>query len=362
MLKDSEIKKVPKDDHPRKENVVSQPLNHQLIFNQPQIITESWYLVCSASTLKIGEARSFTLLHHRFVVWRGKSGAVYSMDSFCPHMGADLGNGNVIGENLQCYFHHWTFLPEGKCANHKDEKACLVTYPVEEKYGFIWIYAGKVATHKVPQPPGLLNFEVDALYLKKLKLYAHHHVMMAGGIDLQHFKSVHKVDIKFDYHVVENEKHVHTWNLSGVLPTTSLLLKFTRWLTGGEFKYQALFAGGSIVSLTYGNDLKFRGTGFKLPTVSLLWAGKPTMDGVSEVDIFIVRPKFSGMFAPLKKTLVTMFSVVLLAALRDDDTKAFPHMRFNLGLTTEGDQSVLDLVDKINELKVSEWTKDSHGK
>ncbi|WPU65434.1 Rieske 2Fe-2S domain-containing protein [Peredibacter starrii] len=360
MLKDSEIKKVSKDDHPRKENAFSQPLNHQPIFNQPHVITESWYPVCPASSLKENETRSFTMLQHRFVVWRGKSGKLYAMDSFCPHMGADLGNGNVIGENLQCYFHHWIFLPGGKCANHKEGN--LESYPVEEKYGFIWIYPGKNPTHSVPQPPGLLNQEVDALYLKKLKLYAHHHVMMAGGIDLQHFKSVHKVDIKFDYQIIEHGKHVYTWDLSGILPSGSLLLNFTRWLTGGEFKYQALFAGGSIVSLTYGNDLRFRGRGFKLPNVSILWAGRPTVDGVSEVDIFIIRPKFKGLLAPIKKFASTLFSIVLLAALRDDDTKAFPHMRFNVGLTTEGDKSVMDLVSRINEVPVSHWTKDSREK
>lgn len=360
MLKDSEIKKVSKDDHPRKENVISQPLNHQPIFNEPNIITESWYPVCPVSNLKSGEARSFTLLHHRFVIWRGKSGKLQAMDSFCPHMGADLGNGTVVGDNLQCYFHHWTFLPGGKCANHKE--ASLASYPIEEKYGFIWIYPGKNSTHEIPQPPGLQNQEVDAIYLRKGKLYAHHHVMMVGGIDLQHFKSVHKVDIKFDYEVTTPAKDVYIWNLAGILPSSSLLLKFGRWLTGGEFKYQALFAGGSIVSLTYGNDLKFRGRGFKLPTVSLLWAGKPTLNGVSEVDIFIIQPKFKGVFAPIKKLASTLFSVVLLASLRDDDIKAFPHMRFNVGLTTEADRSVMDLIEKINQLTVSSWTRDTNGK
>lgn len=358
MLKDGEIKKVPKDDHPHRENVHSQPLKTENIFNRSDLITESWYPVCLSGELKDGEAKSFTILHHRFVLWRSESGQLSAMDSFCPHMGADLGNGTVVGDKLQCYFHHWTFSPDGKCAHRKDGAGDLKTYPVSELHGFIWIFAGPVATHSVPLPPGLEGQETNAIYFKKVRLYAHHHVMMVGGIDLQHFKSVHHVDIKFDFDVQTQAPDTHVWSLNGIIPQSSFKLKFAHFLTGGEFKYKALFAGGSIVSLTYGNDLRFRGNGFKLPPVSILWGGTPTVSGVSDVDIFLVQPKYNGLFAPVKKLAMTVFSMILLWSLKDDDIKAFPHMRFNLGLLNESDRSVKELVDRINQLKVSEWSKD----
>ena len=34
---------------------------------------------------------------------------------YCPHMGANLSVGQVVGNDLQCAFHHWRFGPDGHC-------------------------------------------------------------------------------------------------------------------------------------------------------------------------------------------------------------------------------------------------------
>lgn len=359
MLKNSEILKIPKDDHSLFENTHSQPRKVEPVFNRSDIITEGWYPVCASSVIKNGKARSFTLLSHRFVIWRTTEGKLQSIDSFCSHMGADLGNGDVIGKNLRCYFHHYTFSGEGKCPQIKEGKGDLKVYPVEEKFGYIWIYPGTKTTHSVPSPPMLENFEHWAIHLKSIKLFVHHHVMMAGGIDLQHFKSVHHIDLKFNYRVDDHGDGTFTWHLKGLIPKRTILQKFASYLTGGEFNYSALFAGGSIVSLTYGHGLKFRGKGFSLPSISLLWGCRPTTDGVSESEVFLVMKKYRGFFGPLKKLGITFFALILLYVLRDDDIKAIPHMRFQVGNPSSEDQSVVDLVNRINHLKISEWSKDN---
>ena len=51
---------------------------------------------------------------YELVVFRGVSGAVYVLDAFCPHLGANLGiGGEVINdcgqECIKCPFHGWTF-------------------------------------------------------------------------------------------------------------------------------------------------------------------------------------------------------------------------------------------------------------
>lgn len=359
MLSRSEIKKVVKDHHTFSENLTTQPLKKEKVFNRPDLITESWYPVCKSSKLKKEMARSFHILRQRFVLYRGESGDVFALDSFCPHMGADLGNGEVIGDKLRCYFHHYTLDKNGKCSHLPEEKK-LMSYPTQEKYGLIWIYSGENPEHDVPLPPGLEGQEVESWHIRTGKLYAHHHVMMAGAIDLQHFKSVHNLDIKFDYDVIEKSEHSYCWSLKGKIPRSSLILKFGSWLTGGVFKYQALFAGGTITSLTYGNDLYFRGSGFKLPTINLLWGATPLIDGVSSVDIICVVPKYRGLLAPFKRGLTYLFSFIVLALLKDDDIKAFPHMRFQLDNPSAKDKSILDLVERLNKLPVSSWGSECH--
>lgn len=358
MLKNSEILKIPKNDHSLHENRKTQPLNIEAIFNRSDVITEGWYPVCPSKNIKPEQARSFNLLSHRFVIWRTADNKLHGMNSFCSHMGADLGNGDVVGKNLRCYFHHYTYSSEGKCPQIKDGKGDLKVYPVQEKYGYIWIYPGEKAEHNVPSPPMLNDSSLSAIHLKSIKLFVHHHVMMAGGIDLQHFKSVHHIDLKFNYQVEDHGDGSFTWHLKGKIPKRTWLQKFASWLTGGEFNYSALFAGGSIVSLTYGSGLRFRGKGFLLPSISLLWGCRPTSDGVSESEVFLVMKDYKGLLGPLKKSGITLLALMLLYVLRDDDIKAIPHMRFQIANPSVDDQSVLDLVARINNLKISEWTKD----
>lgn len=189
---------------------------------------------------------------------------------------------------------------------------------------------------------------------------------MSGGIDLQHFKSVHNLDVSFQYEVTTTDNDQNfTWSLKGNLPQNTLLQKLAHFITGGIFKYKALFSGGMITSLTYGNDLYFRGNGFKLPTTSILWAATPHYNGVSDVDIFLIIKKEKGLKGFFKKYLKIAFALVLQLALKDDDVKAFPHMRYNLTNPSEGDRSVLDLVHRINKVKLSPWNqnfKDIHDK
>src|SRR5690242_20421917 len=100
---------APKDDHTRRENVGTQPLVEHPVFNNPEVMTEGWYPVCSSRALRSGKARSFLLGAQRLTLFRGQDGRARALDAFCPHMGADLGNGTVVGNELRCYFHQWQF-------------------------------------------------------------------------------------------------------------------------------------------------------------------------------------------------------------------------------------------------------------
>ncbi len=126
-------KLIPTDGKSREENLNSQPLIHHPIFNNPHVITEGWYPVCPSPEIKKLKAKSFSIGTQRFVLFRGDDSIVHGLDAFCPHMGADLGNGKVIGNR---------FLSQD--------------------------------------------------------LFVHHHVMMIGGIDIQHFATAHNLDIQLN--------------------------------------------------------------------------------------------------------------------------------------------------------------------
>jgi cholesterol 7-dehydrogenase len=84
-----------------------------------------WYPLLEAAQLKAGTAQYIHYLGEHFAVFRDKSGAIYAVDAFCPHMGANLGlSGHVFDHSITCGFHGWTYDGKtGQCTNHPKAKS-----------------------------------------------------------------------------------------------------------------------------------------------------------------------------------------------------------------------------------------------
>lgn len=359
-------KDAPRDGASRFENVGTQPRARHRVFDNPEVVTEAWYPVCASSALARGETASFLLGRQRVALFRGATdGAVRALDAFCPHMGADLGNGRVVGDQLECYFHQWRFDGAGRLCGMRagGELPGGVkndAYPVEEKYGLVWIFAGAVAPYPVPDCAGLEGQPVVAWQLATPTLFAHHHVMMAGGIDLQHFASVHDLDVKFELSVEQvassagPRSDVADWKLEGEIPKSGWRGRLGRWLIGDRFRYVARFAGGSIVALTYGVGARWRGRALK--PLYILWGCVAEPSGVSKVRVILVAARGAGLVGALSARFRLLLTAVLLMVLRDDDVKAFPNMRFQAGRLIAADGSVARFIQWVNRLPISKWS------
>lgn len=353
---------APKDGHTRAENRWTQPMVPRRAFGTTEVLTEGWYPACPSKDLKKGEARSIRLGWQRLAVFRGEDGAVRALDAFCPHMGADLSNGRVEGNALRCYFHGWRFDQDGGCVDTScgappPRSARVQAWPTHEALGHIWVYAGRIAAHPFPSCPGLEGQEVAALRLGSMKLYAHHHAMMIGGIDLQHFKAVHGVDIRFDYTAAHPQPGVMDYHLDGAVPDEGWRGKLGRRLLGERFRYSLRIAGGSIAAISYGVDQKLFGTGRTLPSLNVLWGCRPLEDGVSEVEVFLLAPRRPGAAGRLRQAAQLAVTLGLLGMLDDDDRRAFPHMRFDPRVMVKEDQPVIELMRFLDGLPVSAWSK-----
>lgn len=351
-----------KDGHTQRENLGTQPLQTYKIFSNKLITTEAWYPICPGKELKKGKSLSKSLTRQRLVVYRGESGQVYAMDAFCAHMGADLANGRVKGDSIECYFHQWRYDKEGRLIQTAARSPCPKgvqqrSYICEEQYGFIWVYSGDKPRHPVPKPAGLEDKSLVAWNLAEVKLYAHHHVMMIGGIDLQHFASVHHIDADFKFDVEERADETADWVIEGIFPKLGWRSKIARYVLGDRFNYTARFSGGSVVSISYGRGLKFRGRKFALPTLNILWGCQADEEGIGIVRIFIVTEKRPGFFGFLRSRLTLLATILLLIILKDDDIRAFPNMRFQLGHLLPEDQCALRFVKWIEKLTPSKWSQ-----
>jgi nitrite reductase/ring-hydroxylating ferredoxin subunit len=162
-----------------------------------------WYPVALSSELARGQLRSTEFLGGRIVVFRGESGHAHVLSAFCRHLGADLGVGQVVGDELQCAFHHWRYDEKGHCTavpagDPVPKAARLHCYPASESMGLIWAFHGEAPSYPVPR------FEKDDTDLR-IRSYEAPNVLpvdpivqLLNAFDLQHFRVVHGLDLQAD--------------------------------------------------------------------------------------------------------------------------------------------------------------------
>lgn len=171
-------------------------------------IPNGWQSVGFSAEVVEGQVISRHILGRDLVIFRGGNGVVAVADAYCPHMGAHLGGGAVIGDNLRCPYHHWAFDAGGRCAHipygtNIPDKAALKAYPCKEINGFIfiWYHAGDAApSWEVPAHAIVGNPDYYFAESRSHIFRAHPQDIAENGADFAHFVAVHgwdKVQLKF---------------------------------------------------------------------------------------------------------------------------------------------------------------------
>jgi nitrite reductase/ring-hydroxylating ferredoxin subunit len=78
--------------------------------------TGTLVLVCPADALPQGTLRRLTLSNGSELALYNIDGEYYATDNVCPHRGAALSDGAVIGHIVECSLHGWQFdVRTGEC-------------------------------------------------------------------------------------------------------------------------------------------------------------------------------------------------------------------------------------------------------
>jgi nitrite reductase/ring-hydroxylating ferredoxin subunit len=128
---------------------------------------KGWYPIAWSDELPGRTVLPKRLGGQDLVVWRG-GGQPYALDAYCDHLGAHLGyNGTVVGEDVRCFFHAWTWSPEGLNTDipysdrtHKGRR--IRRWVTAERAGFVlaWKPAGDGATDDPEMPaPDLAHWD-----------------------------------------------------------------------------------------------------------------------------------------------------------------------------------------------------------
>lgn len=79
------------------------------------IETTWWHPVAAVGSVAAGQAVAVTLLGQDLVLWCDEHGHAHALADQCPHRGARLSMGRVVGQHLQCAYHGWRFDGDGAC-------------------------------------------------------------------------------------------------------------------------------------------------------------------------------------------------------------------------------------------------------
>jgi nitrite reductase/ring-hydroxylating ferredoxin subunit len=157
-----------------------------------------WFAVAASHELAAGQVKPIHNFGRDLVLYRTETGKAVVTEPYCPHLGAHLGyGGTVVGEDIRCPFHHFTFDPSGRCTHvplaAAPPRLRLSVWPTAEHNGMVLVWhdaGGRAPSWDMPDfaaspDPGLEGF---ATY-DGLKTYPQE--VLENGADWLHFVTVH---------------------------------------------------------------------------------------------------------------------------------------------------------------------------
>ena len=163
------------------------------------VFTESWFPICPSYELRQGEVIGRPFLDGRIIAFRDEHGVAQILSAYCPHMGADLSVGTMVGGRVACAFHKWEYDGGGVCrktgiGDPPPKNARLCKFPCVEKFGLVWAFNGHEAWWQIPDfPVPESKLAIDVKY-DVPPLPVDPWVVCANTPDWQHIKIVHHVD------------------------------------------------------------------------------------------------------------------------------------------------------------------------
>ncbi|MGD1804830.1 Rieske 2Fe-2S domain-containing protein [Dapis sp. BLCC M126] len=327
------------------------------IFNNFDVVAKGWYIACSSQEILLGQAKSIELCGQKIVLFRGQDGKVNAMDAYCPHLGTDLGIGKVDGNYIRCFFHHWAFDGSGKCQdipcqNTIPKRAKLQAYATDEKYGFIWVYPDLKAPEGVVEFDNLKGKNILSIADRAFTRSCHHHICMMNGIDAQHLRTVHKINIEMDLKLQQNSTgNIIDFTLSGQFTNQTFREKIGRKILGDRYEYTMRYADGCIGLLTIMKNVKL------LPQLYMIYAYIPLANGKTRVQPIYITEKRPGIWGNLVARFLIFSTKLAYYMLRDEDGKVYDNIRFNPNLLLDIDASLTKYMEYVNQLKISLWSK-----
>ena len=296
----------------------------------------SWYLFCESGQLK-DKPFSQRILGRQLVAYRKASGQVAVMEAQCAHLGADLGCGTIVGETLQCPFHHWRYGADGICTSipHAAEIpafARLRTYPVAERHGSVFFFNGREPLFPLPFILGA--DPADFVAGKKFRYVADctWYMNSAHAFDTQHFAAVHDRKLLAPPSIDCPAPYARRNSYRADVIGQSIFDRILRVVAGRAVNITLTIWGGNMAVITAAFDRVCSGF---LMDMQPLENGQTLCQGI----IYARRtPNLLSGFAPLNLSIRRLFTFGYLA----DEARRLRGTRYNPASLGPNDKDMIE--------------------
>ena len=155
-----------------------------------------WYPALWDHELAVGEVREVTFWKKSIALYRGSDGKVRALENRCAHRQLKLSKGQVDGCLLTCSYHGWKYDEAGKVTaishslfGHKMPVVKVDAFPVQVRYGVIWIFPGDAALASSRALPEIPEWAEDSGWGKisiDFTWKAHHSIIIDNTCDFTH--------------------------------------------------------------------------------------------------------------------------------------------------------------------------------
>ncbi len=166
------------------------------------MIINQWYVAAEADEVVTGAPRKVAMLGQDFVLFRNAEGQVSCLSDICVHRGASLGGGRVEKGCVECPYHGWQFngtgdvvrIPSLPAETPIPKRARVDSYPVVERYGWVWVFLGDLPETERPPLPDFPEYD-DAANWRTIRgdwtWNANYARIVENGLDFAHAPFVH---------------------------------------------------------------------------------------------------------------------------------------------------------------------------
>jgi len=111
----------------------------------PTRFARGWHCLGLTRDFGDGKPHAVHAFGQKLVVFRGGDRKINVLDAFCRHMGGDLSQGEVKGDEIACPFHDWRWGGDGRCKKVPYSKrvprlARTATWTTLEQDGMLFVW------------------------------------------------------------------------------------------------------------------------------------------------------------------------------------------------------------------------------